>query len=102
MVRYEWHLGKQNIFYLTTMSKGINLLKSLLTDACSLYSKAKIHVESHQDKIEPGQYLLDLIYSDISSPYLQSCSEAKYCVIFLMTMIKPLRLYYFLVKMEYW
>ena len=77
------HLGKQNILRLTTMSEGIDLSKPPPTDACPPCSKAKMHVEPHQDKIEPGQFLLDLIHSDVSGPYLPSCSRAKYYVTFL-------------------
>ncbi len=50
----------------------------LPTDACPPCSKAKMHVEPNQDKLEPGQFLLDVIYSEVSDPYLPSCSGAKY------------------------
>lgn len=42
-----------------------------------------MHVKPYQDKIKPGQYLLDLIHSDVSTSDLQSCFRAKYYVIFL-------------------
>lgn len=77
------HLGKQNIFRLITMSKRIDLSKPPPTDACLPCSQAKMHVEPHKDKIEPGKYFLDLIHSDVSGPYIQSCSGAKYYVTFL-------------------
>lgn len=48
------HLGKQNILCLITLSEKINLSKSPLTDACPPWSPAKMHVESHKTKIEPG------------------------------------------------
>ncbi len=71
------HLGKQNILRLTTMSNRIDLSISPPTDACFPCSKAKMHVQPHQDKIKPGQFLLDLIHSDVSGPYPPSCSGAK-------------------------
>lgn len=83
-----WHsrlgyLGKQNILCLTIMSEGIDSSKPLTTDVCPPSSQAKMHVESHKDNIEPGLHLLDLIHSDVSSLYIQSCSGAKYYVTFL-------------------
>lgn len=65
------------------MSNGIELAKSLPTDTCFFCSKAKIHIESNQDKIKPSQFLLDLIHSDVSSSYLLNCLGAKYYVTFL-------------------
>lgn len=65
------------------MLKEIYQSKSLLIYNCSPCSKAKMHVEPYQDKIKPGQYLLDLIYSDVSGLDLQSYSRAKYYIIFL-------------------
>lgn len=65
------------------MSEEINLLKPSSRDAYPLYYKAKMHFESHLVKIESGQFLLNLIYSDVSGPYWPSCSGAKYYVTFL-------------------
>lgn len=65
------------------MSEGINLSKPPPTDVCPPYSQAKMHIEPHKNKIEPGQYPLDLIYSDVSGPYIWNCFEAKYYVTFL-------------------
>ena len=45
------HLEKQNVFWLITMSKGINLSKSPPNDACILYTKTAINVETHKDHI---------------------------------------------------
>lgn len=41
-----------------------------------------MHIKPDKDKIEPGKYLLDLIYSDISNPDICNCSRAKYYVTF--------------------
>ena len=65
------------------MSHKIDLLKPLPTDACFLCSKAKMHTKPYQDKIELGQFLLNLIHIDVSGPYSPSFLEAKYYVIFL-------------------
>ena len=65
------------------MLNGIDLSKPLPINACFSCSRAKMYIEPHQDKIEPGQFLLDLIYSDVSGPYPPSCSGAKYYVTFL-------------------
>ena len=78
-----WHLGKQNIFRFTTMSNRIDSSKPLPINAGFFGSKAKMHIEPHQDKIQPGRFPLDLIYSDVSGPYLPNCSMAKYYGIFL-------------------
>lgn len=64
------------------MSNGIDLSKPLLIDACFSCYEAKIPVEPHQDKIEPGQFLLDLIYKNVFSPYFSSYLRAKYYIIF--------------------
>lgn len=42
-----------------------------------------MHIEPYQDKIEPGQFLSNLIYSDVSGSYLPSCWGDKYYVIFI-------------------
>lgn len=41
-----------------------------------------MHIESHKNKIQPGQYLLDLIYNKVFSPYLSSYFGVKYSIIF--------------------
>ena len=41
-----------------------------------------MHVEPHKDRIEPDQYPLDLIHSNISGPYIWICSGPKYFVNF--------------------
>ena len=76
------HLGKQNIFCLKIMSEEIDFFKPPSIDVYPLCSQATIHIEPNKDKIEPGQYLLDLIYSDISGPYICNCPRAKYYVTF--------------------
>ena len=65
------------------MSEGIDLSKPPPTDACPPCSQAKMKTEPHKDKIEAGQYPLDLINSNVSGPYIWSCSGAKYYVTFL-------------------
>lgn len=42
-----------------------------------------MYVQSYKDKIKLGQYLLDLIYSNIFGPYLLSYLKAKYYITFL-------------------
>ena len=64
------------------MSNEIDLSKPLSTDACLSCFKAKMHVEPHQDKIEPSQFPLDLIHSDVSDLYPHYCFGAKYYIIF--------------------
>lgn len=64
------HLEKQNILQLTTMLQGIDLSKPPPIHIYSHCSQAKMHVESHKDRIEPDQYSLDLIYSNVSGHYI--------------------------------
>lgn len=64
------------------MSEGIDLSKLPLVDVCLFCSKAKMHVKPYKDKIKPGQYLLDLIYSNVFGPYIPSCFGVKYYVTF--------------------
>ncbi len=42
-----------------------------------------MHFELYKNKIEPDEYLLNLIYSDIFGFYIQTYSRYKYYVIFL-------------------
>ncbi len=62
------------------MSEEIDSSKSPQVDVYSPCSKAKMHVEPHKDKIELGQYILDLIHSDVPDSYILRCSWAKYYV----------------------
>lgn len=50
--------------------------------------------------IEPGQFLLDQIHSDVSSSYLSSYLEAKYYVIFLENYDKTSKVVLFLNKVR--
>lgn len=65
------------------MSNRIDLSKPLPIGACFPCSKAKMHIKPYQDKIELDQILLDLIHSDVSSPYLSICLGAKYYITYL-------------------
>ena len=62
------------------MSEEIDSSKPPQVDAYSPCSKAKMQVEPHKDKIELGQYILDLIHSDVPNSYILRYSGAKYYV----------------------
>lgn len=83
------------------MSEGIDLSKLLPIDIYSPDSQAIIYVELLKTRIELGQYLLDLIYSDISGSYIQKCSKVKYYVAFFVNYDKTSEVIFFLAKMEY-
>ena len=76
------HLGKQKIFCLINISNGIDSSKPSPIEAYFPCSKAKIYIQPYQNKIELGQFSIDLIKSKISSPYHESYSRAKYYITF--------------------
>lgn len=80
------------------MSKEIDSSKSLLIDAYFFYLQIKVKVESYKDKIESGQYLLNLIYNNISDPYIQSYFGAKCYITFLDDYDKTLKVILFFEK----
>lgn len=71
-----------------------------MINAFSYYFKAKMHNELYQEKIKFAQYLLNLIYYNVSSFYQQRCFGAKYHVIFSKNNYKTLKVILFFNKNE--
>ena len=65
------------------MSKGIDLSKYPPADTCGPCAKTGIKVESYKVPVQSSQAVLDLIYSGVLGPFIESYDGAKYFVTFL-------------------
>lgn len=83
------HLEWQNIIWLTKrIANSIDLIKSLPYSACKLCSIENFQAEPYCDKIKPGLKPLDLVHSDVTSPFIEGLYGATQFVTFLYDVIK--------------
>lgn len=65
------------------MSEEIDVSKPPPSDACPFCSRTKIYGKPNKDEIEPSQFFLDMIHSDVLNLYLLSYLGCKYYISFL-------------------